>query len=290
MTPALSNGKSAVGKGRYAIHDQAAQRIEVHRDDTEAALRHAIANDELRLHYQPELDLDSGRIVGFEALVRWADPNWGKVPSGEFLGIAEETGLIVQIGEWVVREACRAAVDWPDGLTVAVNISPKQFLAPGLSATILQALSQAGLPPQRLELEITESIFIADVEATLGTLHSLRDLGVRIALDDFGTGYSSLSYLRSFPFDKVKIDQSFVKDLNDKGSNANAVIRAITTLADALGMETLAEGVESSEQFDILRAEGCRYVQGYLVSKPMPIGEVNRLWADKEILGKLRAA
>lgn len=163
---------------------------------------------------------------------------------------------------------CRQAALWPEDISVAVNISPKQFGSPGLANTILQALSGSGLQPSRLELEITESIFIADVERTLSTLHSLRNLGVRIALDDFGTGYSSLSYLRSFPFDKVKIDRSFVEDLAN-GGNAHAVIRAITTLADALGMDTLAEGVEVDEQLDLLRREGCNYIQGFLFSKPV---------------------
>lgn len=186
----------------------------------------------------------------------------------DFIPLAEETGLIVQIGEWVIREACRQAASWPDDLSVAVNISPKQFQCPNLATIVLSALASSGLPAHRLELEITESIFISNLEKTLEALHSLRALGVRIALDDFGTGYSSLSYLRSFPFDKLKIDQSFVRDLTLDG-NANAMIRAITTLADALGMETLAEGVEDEAQAAILRQEGCHQIQGYLLSKPI---------------------
>ena len=210
------------------------------------------------------------------------------ISPGEFIPLAEETGLILPIGEWVLREACRIARDWPDELSVAVNISPKQFLAPGLANTIMQALSTTGLSPKRLELEITESVFIANVEKTLGTLHSLRDVGVRIALDDFGTGYSSLSYLRSFPFDKVKIDRSFVQDLAGEG-NAHAVIRAITTLAEALGMDTLAEGVELPEQMEILRREGCQYIQGYLLSEPLPMTGVTELFREMAQDKKRRA-
>ena len=167
---------------------------------------------------------------------------------------------------------------WPDNLSIAVNISPKQFSTPGLAPIIMQALTASGLDPSRLELEVTESVFIVDVEKTLGVLHGLRKLGVKIALDDFGTGYSSLSYLRQFPFDKVKIDQSFVRDLNEQGKNAHAVIRAITTLAEALGMSTLAEGVESLEQCQVLRDEGCGSVQGYLFSKPIPARMVEALF------------
>jgi EAL domain-containing protein (putative c-di-GMP-specific phosphodiesterase class I) len=191
----------------------------------------------------------------------------------EFIPLAEETGLIVPIGEWVIRDACARAAAWPENLSIAVNISPRQFASPVLAQTIVQALAAAGLPPARLELEITESIFIGNVERTLATLHSLRGLGVRIALDDFGTGYSSLSYLRSFPFDKLKIDQSFVRNLGSDASAA-AIIRAITTLAAALGIETLAEGVELESTMEALRHEGCDLIQGYLVSRPVPFSEV----------------
>ena len=282
---AKKGGKSDFHFFEPSLDEQARRRREMELD-----LRLAIKHGHFELHYQPLYNLPEDKLNGFEALIRWNHPEQGMISPAEFIPLAEDTGLIVQIGEWVVREACRAAACWPESMSVAVNISPKQFAAPGLASTIMQALTNSGLPPSRLELEITESIFIADVEKTLSTLHTLRDLGVRIALDDFGTGYSSLSYLRSFPFDKVKIDQSFVRDLNDKGNNAHAVIRAITTLADALGMETLAEGVESSEQFDILRAEGCRYVQGYLVSKPLPADQIAKLWGKNDLLRKLRAA
>ena len=274
---AKREGKSDFHFFEPSLDEQARRRREMELD-----LRLAIKDGGFELYFQPLYSLTHDRLEGFEALIRWNHPRRGLVSPAEFIPLAEETGLILQVGEWVVREACRAAREWPEHLSVAVNISPKQFAAPGLATTILQALTNSGLQPSRLELEITESVFIADVERTLGTLHSLRDLGVRIALDDFGTGYSSLSYLRSFPFDKVKIDQSFVRDLNDQGNNAHAVIRAITTLAAALGMDTLAEGVESSEQCQILRDEGCGYVQGYLFSRPVPASDLAALFEGEK--------
>jgi EAL domain-containing protein (putative c-di-GMP-specific phosphodiesterase class I) len=216
------------------------------------------------------------RLKGFEALIRWNHPERGSISPADFIPLAEETGLIIPIGEWVIRHACSLAAAWPDELSVAVNISPRQFSCPVLVQTIVLALAASGLPASRLELEITESIFIGNVERTLGTLHTLRGLGVRIALDDFGTGYSSLSYLRSFPFDKLKIDQSFVRDLGNDAS-AHAIIRAITTLAAALGIETLAEGVELEATMDALRREGCDLIQGYLISRPVPANAVAKL-------------
>ena len=266
------------GKSHYHFFEPSLDEQARARREMELDLRLAIKDGHFELYFQPLYSLNKNKLEGFEALIRWNHPKRGMVSPAEFIPLAEETGLIHQVGDWVVREACRAARDWPDELSVAVNISPKQFAAPGLASTILQALSNSGLQPHRLELEITESVFIADIEKTLGTLHSLRNLGVRIALDDFGTGYSSLSYLRSFPFDKVKIDQSFVRDLNDNTNNAHAIIRAITALASALGMDTLAEGVESAEQCEILREEGCGYGQGYLFSRPVPVGALTALF------------
>jgi EAL domain-containing protein (putative c-di-GMP-specific phosphodiesterase class I) len=223
--------------------------------------------------------LEKEQLTGFEALLRWIHPEYGLVNPLEFIGIAEETNLIIPIGEWVIREACRQAALWPEGLRMAVNISPLQFRSANLSNVIIQSLAASGISPNRLELEITESIFIENVENTLKCLHNLRNVGVRIALDDFGTGYSSLSYLRSFPFDKIKIDRSFVTDLQS-GAPASAIIRAITTLADALGMETLAEGVEFEEQADLLRIEGCQQVQGFFYSRPVPSREASALIAQ----------
>jgi EAL domain-containing protein (putative c-di-GMP-specific phosphodiesterase class I) len=274
---ALYRAKSD-GKGTYHFFEASLDEEASRRRQLELDLRRAVRDGGFELYFQPLYSLREERLKGFEALIRWHHPERGMISPAEFVPIAEDTGLIIQIGDWVIREACRQAVAWPGELSVAVNISPKQFSSPVLSNSIVQALAVSGLPPQRLELEITESIFIANIERTLGTLHGLRSLGVRISLDDFGTGYSSLSYLRSFPFDKLKIDQSFVRDLGEQG-NAHAIIRAITTLADALGMETIAEGVEDSAQAEILRREGCRQIQGFLMSKPVAGSDVHALIA-----------
>lgn len=264
------------GKATYHFFEPALDEQARRRRQMELDLRRAIREGGFELHYQPLYNIAENKLQGFEALIRWPHPERGMISPVDFIPLAEETGLIIPIGEWVIREACRQAAAWPGDMSVAVNISPKQFGTPGLAQSIMQALLTSGLSPSRLELEITESIFIVNVEKTLATLHNLRDLGVRIALDDFGTGYSSLSYLRSFPFDKVKIDRSFVEDLANDG-NAHAVIRAITTLADALGMETLAEGVEAHDQLDVLRREGCGYIQGYLFSEPLAARDVMSL-------------
>jgi EAL domain-containing protein (putative c-di-GMP-specific phosphodiesterase class I) len=269
----------AGGSSTYHFFEQSLDEEAHSRRQTEIDLRQALRDGDFELYYQPLFNLAQDRFTGFEALIRWNHPTRGMVSPVEFIPLAEETGLIVPIGEWVIREACRQATVWPEDLSIAINISPKQFSNSGLTSTILQALSASAIDPARLELEITESIFIANVDETLSVLHSLRNLGVRIALDDFGTGYSSLSYLRSFPFDKVKIDRSFVNDLGRAG-NAHAVVRAITTLADALGMDTLAEGVESKEQLEVLCAEGCGNIQGYLFGKPMSASEVEDLFRD----------
>jgi diguanylate cyclase (GGDEF)-like protein len=267
------------GKATYHFFEPALDEAARQRRQLELDLRAAIMDGGFELNFQPLYSLAEKRLTGFEALIRWNHPKRGQVSPGEFIPLAEETGLIVPIGEWVLREACHQASSWPADVSVAVNVSPKQFAATGIASIVLSALSGSGLPANRLELEITESVFIADVDATLSTLHSLRNLGVKIALDDFGTGYSSLSYLRSFPFDKVKIDKSFVEDLGTTGSG-HAVIRAITTLAAALGMETLAEGVEDQTQFEVLAREGCHIIQGYLFSRPVPAGAVAGLLTD----------
>lgn len=208
--------------------------------------------------------------------MRWNHPERGLVPPIEFIPVAENTGLILPLGAWALREACREAVKWPNDIKVAVNVSSVQFQGDGLSKIVVLALAASGLEAHRLELEITESIFPESSEATLGLLHGLRKLGVRIALDDFGTGYSSLSYLQSFPFDKIKIDRSFIQDLLVR-KGATSVVRAITDLASALGMETTAEGVEETEQLEHLRLQGCTSVQGFLFSKPMRAGNIAEL-------------
>lgn len=267
------------GKSTYHFFEPALDEAARLRRQLELDLRAAIRDGGFELHFQPLYSLAEKRLTGFEALIRWNHPARGRVNPLEFIPLAEETGLIIAIGEWVLREACHLASTWPADVSVAVNVSPRQFAASGIAATVLSALSGSGLAPHRLELEITESIFIADVDQTLATLHSLRNIGVKIALDDFGTGYSSLSYLRSFPFDKVKIDKSFVEDLGTS-KNGHAVIRAITTLANALGMETLAEGVEEIAQFEVLEREGCQHIQGFLFSKPVNADAVAGLLRD----------
>lgn len=277
---ALYRAKSE-GKGTYQFFEASLDEEARRRRQMELDLRQTVREGGFELYFQPLYSLSEQRLKGFEALIRWNHPDRGFVGPADFIPLAEETGLIVQIGEWVIREACAQAAQWPGELSVAVNISPRQFTSPVLAQTIVQALAAAGLPPSRLELEITESIFISNVERTLSVLHGLRSLGVRIALDDFGTGYSSLSYLRSFPFDKLKIDQSFVRDL-DSDTSAHAIIRAITTLAAALGIETLAEGVELASHMEVLRTEGCDMIQGYLISRPVPASAVNGLVLQME--------
>lgn len=268
---AKSDGKGACHFFEPSLDAEASRRRRM-----EVDLRHAIRDGDFELYFQPLYSISECRVKGFEALMRWHHREQGMISPATFIPIAEETGLIVPLGEWALREACRVAAQWPDGLSVAVNISPRQLGADGLASCVAQALAQSGLAASRLELEITESVFIGNVEKTLRVLHAFQALGVRVALDDFGTGYSSLSYLRSFPFNKIKIDQSFVKALGDGGS-AHAIIRAITTLADALGMETLAEGVETAELLELLRSEGCDMIQGYLISKPVPAAAVLNL-------------
>ncbi|WP_353230263.1 EAL domain-containing protein [Novosphingobium sp.] len=256
------------GRGTFAYFEEALNERAQLRSRLEADLRVAIRDGQFVLYYQPLFDLATGAIASFEALIRWQHPTRGMVPPIEFIPFAEETGLIVPIGEWAMRDACRQAVHWPDGVRVAVNVSSIQFRHPSLVDMVLSALAHSGLQPDRLEIELTESIFLESEETTLANLYRLRSLGVRIALDDFGTGYSSLSYLQSFPFDKLKIDQSFIRNLFAR-QGASAVVRAIIDLAAALGMETTAEGVEDFAQLEELKLQGCSTVQGYLFSRPI---------------------
>jgi diguanylate cyclase (GGDEF)-like protein len=253
----------------------------------ELDLRNAVTAGEFELFYQPIINLAENRITAFEALLRWNHPTRGRVPPSEFIPLAEETGLIVAIGEWVIRQACAEARTWPTDLRVAVNVSPVQFRTKTLLSAVVSALAASGLRPDLLELEITESVLMANNDATLASLHQLRSLGVRISMDDFGTGYSSLSYLRSFPFDKIKIDQSFVRDLTERPDSI-AIIRAVAGLGLSFGMTTTAEGVETQEQLDKMRSEGCNEVQGYFFSKPVPAGQIAGLLAGFE--EKARAA
>ncbi|CAH0498138.1 hypothetical protein NVSP9465_03214 [Novosphingobium sp. CECT 9465] len=272
---ALYRAKSD-GKGTFHFFEPELDEEASRRRRMEIDLRRAIREGEFELYFQPLYSLSEERVKGFEALMRWPHPEHGMISPTDFIPIAEESGMIIQLGEWAIREACSLAASWPGDLSVAVNISPRQLMADGLTSCVVQALASSGLPASRLELEITESVFIGNVERTLKLLHSIQSLGVRVALDDFGTGYSSLSYLRSFPFDKLKIDQSFVRALAEGGS-AHAIVRAITTLADALGIETLAEGVEDVADLEALRREGCDMIQGYLISRPVCSGDVAAL-------------
>jgi EAL domain-containing protein (putative c-di-GMP-specific phosphodiesterase class I) len=243
-------------------------------------MRAALANGQFELHYQPVLNLVRNEIIGVEALIRWHHPERGMVSPVEFIPLAEETGFIVPLGEWILRQACSAAASWPNHVRVAVNLSAVQFRSPGLTQVVVSALASSGLAPDRLELEITESVLLQDSTATLSTLHGLRDMGVRIAMDDFGTGYSSLSYLRSFPFDKIKIDRSFVKDITTSTGSLN-IVRAVAAMAKGLGMACTAEGVETSEQLSTISSEGCTEMQGFLLSKPLPVDQIDRLLSTK---------
>jgi EAL domain-containing protein (putative c-di-GMP-specific phosphodiesterase class I) len=230
-------------------------------------------NGEFELHYQPIVSIATQEVTGFEALLRWRHPERGLVSPASFIPLAEEVGLIVPIGEWVLRQACGDAASWPDDITVAVNLSPAQFKSARLAETVMLSLASSGLQPHRLELEITEGVLLVEHETTLAVLHQLRSLGVRIAMDDFGTGYSSLSYLRSFPFDKIKIDRTFIQGMAQDDSSS-AIVRAVVGLSSRLGMTTTAEGVETAAQLDEVRAEGCTEVQGFYFSAAKPASEL----------------
>lgn len=274
---ALYRAKSE-GRGAYHFFEKSMDQQAQKRRTMEADLRKALSVGELEVHYQPLIDLESNRVKSFECLLRWRQPN-GFIPPLEFIPIAEATGLIGPIGEWVLRTACREAASWPHDIGVAVNLSPAQFRDRKLVATVASALAGSGLNPSRLELEITESVLLAETDVNLSTLHRIRELGVRISMDDFGTGYSSLSYLRSFPFDKIKIDRSFVKDIVHH-PDCMAIVRAISALGRSLGIRTTAEGVETAEQLACVRQEGCSEVQGYLFSAARPASELPALIAS----------
>jgi diguanylate cyclase (GGDEF)-like protein len=264
------------GRGTYRFFEAEMDQRMQERRRLEADLRLALLNGEFELHYQPLLNLESEKICGFEALLRWNHRQRGKVGPSEFIPLAEDTGLIVPIGEWVLRQACRQAASWPSHLMMAVNVSPIQFKGHNLVQLVVSALAAAGLAAQRLEIEITESVILQDGEGAFSTLTQLHELGVSIALDDFGTGYSSLSNLRKFPFDKIKIDRSFISDLSDANVDAIAVVRALARLGASLGMKTTAEGVETKQQLEHARAEGCTEIQGFYISRPVAAEEMVR--------------
>ena len=265
---ALYNAKSD-GRGSYRFFEsEMDQRMKVRRG-LELDLRKALLNGEFEMYYQPLVNLQTSQITTFEALLRWNHPTRGLVSPGDFIPIAEETGLIVQIGEWVLRTACKEAVNWPGHIKVAVNLSPIQLKDRKLLDLVKSAIAESGLQASRLQLEITESILMQNTFATLSLLHELRRLGAQIAMDDFGIGYSSLSYLRSFPFDKIKIDRSFITDIANEAEPL-AIVNAVAGLAKCLNMVSTAEGVETREQRDTLQSTGCTEMQGYLFSKAKP--------------------
>jgi diguanylate cyclase (GGDEF)-like protein len=272
----------AKGAGRGAFHFfEPGMDVQMQaRRTLENDMRAALPDGQFELHYQPVLNVARNEIVSFEALIRWRHPERGVISPAEFVPLAEETGFIVPLGEWVIRQACATAAAWPGEVGVAVNLSPAQFRSQGLVQVVVNALATSGLAPHRLELEITETILLQNTEATIAMLHQLRNLGVRIAMDDFGTGYSSLSYLRSFPFDKIKIDRSFVKDITASSGSLN-IVRAVAAMAKGLGMESTAEGVETQEQLDAIKSEGCTEMQGFLFSKPVPEHQIDLLLGSK---------
>jgi diguanylate cyclase (GGDEF)-like protein len=267
----------AAGRQTYRFFSADMAQHVAARQQLKSCLRGALERNEMSMHFQPVIELKSGRIGGFEGLLRWHSRDRGMVSPSVFIPIAEETGLIVEIGYFALQTACRQAATWPDPVWVAVNLSPVQFRDAGLFQAVAQALLMSGLPARRLELEITETALLRDDEATLATLHSLRDMGVRIALDDFGTGYASLSYLRSFPFDKIKIDRCFIRDLPGSRESA-AIVRAMTSLGRGLGLTITAEGVETQQQLEVVRLQGCAEAQGYYFSAAVPAEDTPALF------------
>ncbi|MBB5696535.1 putative bifunctional diguanylate cyclase/phosphodiesterase [Muricoccus pecuniae] len=276
-------GAKSNGRGTVCFYEAAMNASLQNRRALEMGLRQALVRDEFLLHYQPLVDARTHEILGFEALIRWAHPERGLVAPSEFISIAESCGLIGEIGRWTLRRACLDARSWPGQVKVAVNLSPVQFKDRQLVEAVRAVLEESGLAPERLELEITESVLLHDSEAVLSSLHRIKALGVQISMDDFGTGYSSLSYLRSFPFDKIKIDRSFVRDL-PHDTNSVAIVRAVVGLSGTFGISVTAEGVETSEQARQLALEDCDQLQGYLFSRPIPAAGI------PELIGRLADA
>ncbi|HZW48276.1 MAG TPA: EAL domain-containing protein [Microvirga sp.] len=263
----------AEGRATYRFFEPEMDKELQARRSLEIDLRKALANREFELYFQPQVNVRENEIRGYEALLRWHHPERGMIPPGDFIPVAEDIGLISSLGDWVLEQACMTATAWPKGIKVAVNLSPVQFRNKTLVQSVSRALAHSGLAPDRLELEVTESVLLQDNELTVATLHQLRRMGVRIAMDDFGTGYSSLSYLRSFPFDKIKIDQSFVRELSSR-ADCLAIVRSIAGLGASLGMSTVAEGVETEDQLLQITAAGCTEVQGYYFGQPKPASEL----------------
>ncbi|HTV37338.1 MAG TPA: EAL domain-containing protein [Xanthobacteraceae bacterium] len=273
-------GAKGDGRGVYRFFEAEMDKRMKERRDLEMDLRQALNNEEFTLHYQPLVNLQTNEIAAFEALLRWNHPERGLISPADFVPIAEETGLIVPLGEWVLRTACKETANWPEHVKVAVNLSPAQLKSKNLLPMVVSALADSGMRAGRLQLEITETMLMQNTFATLSTLHQLRKLGVQIAMDDFGTGYSSLSYLRSFPFDKIKIDRSFIQDLSN-GVEPRAIVHAVAGLAKCLNMISTAEGVETQQQLDTLQAAGCTEMQGYLFSPARPADKVSELFESQ---------
>ncbi|MCB2052066.1 MAG: EAL domain-containing protein, partial [Novosphingobium sp.] len=263
------------GRGRFHFYASDLHQVAEERREMEQDLRDAIQTGALELHYQPVVALDTQTISGFEALMRWEHPKYGMQSPARFVEIAEDAGLITPMGEWALRTACAQLAKWPESVRVAVNVSPLQFSHAQLPAIVTSALAQSGVAPHRLELEITESVFLRDDFNTDAVFAALKAIGVRLALDDFGTGYSSLGYLKKAPFDKIKIDQSFVRGATQAGSRNGAIIASITSLAKSLGMETTAEGVETLDELELVRSLGCSHVQGYVFNQALPAATVS---------------
>jgi predicted signal transduction protein with EAL and GGDEF domain len=263
----------ADGRGTFRFFEPEMDAQLQARRALEVDLRKALANEEFELYYQPQVNIQANEISGYEALLRWHHPERLMIPPSEFIPVAEDTGLIGPLGDWVIQQACMEAARWPEQMQLAINLSPVQFRNKGFVENIGKSLARSGLAPSRLELEITETALLQDNDTTLTILHQLRRLGVRIAMDDFGTGYSSLSYLRSFPFDKIKIDQSFVRELSSR-ADCLAIVQSIAGLGRSLGMATVAEGVETEDQLRQIRAAGCTEVQGFLFGRPKPAREL----------------
>jgi diguanylate cyclase (GGDEF)-like protein len=278
----------AEGRGTFRFFEPEMDARAQARRSLELELRRALAHRSFALHYQPLVNLQSDSITGFEALLRWSHPERGAIPPAEFIPLAEETGLIVPLGEWVLRQACSDAATWAGDIKVAVNLSPVQFRTGDLVQSVADALAESNLPPSRLELEITESVLLDKTQTNLSVLRRLRELGVAISLDDFGTGYSSLSYLRNFQFDKIKIDQSFVRHMSEE-RQSGAIVSAIAGLGESFGIPTIAEGVETLDQLEGLRSRGCTEVQGFFISQPIPAANIAGLLASHKA-GKKTAA
>jgi len=269
------------GRGTYRFFEPEMVGRIASRRKLEANLRNAIVKGEFELFYQPVVNIEDNRVVGLEGLLRWHHPERGVILPVEFIPVAEETGLIIPLGEWVIRQACSDAANWPSGIKIAVNLSPAQFRSPNLSQTVINALAASRVAPCRLELEITEEILLRHNRDNLAVLEQLRSLGVKIVMDDFGTGYSSLNYLRRFPFDKIKIDRSFVNDLSDGNELSLAIVQAVAKLAKVLNVPATAEGIETKEQLELVRSAGCTEFQGYFFSPPKPAKEIIQLFQSR---------